>query len=124
MPQNPVIWFEIYVQDMPRARRFYETVLGRSLTKMPVDGLEMWSFADVPQAEGSAGALVQSPPGMASGGNSTIVYFACADCAVEAGRVAAAGGKLVRPKMSIGPFGFVALAEDPDGNYLGLHSMT
>ncbi|NOU14691.1 MAG: VOC family protein, partial [Methylococcaceae bacterium] len=23
---NPVVWFEIYVQNMERARKFYETV--------------------------------------------------------------------------------------------------
>ena len=28
MKHNPVGWFEIYVQDMPRARKFYESVLG------------------------------------------------------------------------------------------------
>ena len=27
MKPNPVVWFEIYVQDMARARKFYETVL-------------------------------------------------------------------------------------------------
>ena len=26
MNPNPVRWFEIYVQDMDRARKFYETV--------------------------------------------------------------------------------------------------
>lgn len=25
--QNPVVWFEIYVNDMPRAKAFYEAVL-------------------------------------------------------------------------------------------------
>jgi predicted enzyme related to lactoylglutathione lyase len=25
---NPVGWFEIYVDDMPRAKAFYETVFG------------------------------------------------------------------------------------------------
>ena len=28
MKANPVVWFEIYVQDMPRAKTFYEKVLG------------------------------------------------------------------------------------------------
>jgi hypothetical protein len=29
--QNPVGWFEIYVQDMPRAKAFYEAVLALTL---------------------------------------------------------------------------------------------
>ncbi|MGD9759288.1 MAG: VOC family protein, partial [Comamonas sp.] len=31
MAMNPVGWFEIYVQDMSRARSFYEAVLGCQL---------------------------------------------------------------------------------------------
>jgi predicted enzyme related to lactoylglutathione lyase len=62
-------------------------------------------------------------PGMASGGNSVLVYFSCADCAVEAGRIAGAGGRLERPKMSTGEYGFIALAFATEGNMFGLHSM-
>ena len=31
MTANAVSWFEIYVQDMPRAKAFYEKVFGRTL---------------------------------------------------------------------------------------------
>jgi hypothetical protein len=122
MVRNPVGWFEIYVQDMPRARAFYEAVLGLSLERLPVEGLEMWAFPMHPEGGGCSGSLVHMP-GYPSGGNSTLVYFSCADCAAEAGRVEAAGGRLERAKMSIGQYGFVALAHDPDGNLFGLHSM-
>jgi hypothetical protein len=40
--------------------------------------------------------------GVSAGGNSTVVYFACEDCAVEESRVVAAGGTVHRAKMSIG----------------------
>lgn len=123
MPHNPVIWFELYVTDLDRARAFYEAVLRRPLAPLGAEGLEMWAFEDLPGADGAAGALVRAPQGMPVGGNSTLVYFACDDCATEAARVGPAGGTLVREKMSIGPFGFVALAKDPDGNMFGLHSM-
>jgi uncharacterized protein len=122
MTQNPVGWFEIYVQDMTRARAFYEAVLGVTLTPLSVDTLEMWAFPMDVAAPGASGSLVRAP-GVPSGGNSTMIYFSCADCAVEAGRVEAAGGRLERPKMSIGQYGFIAMAYDPDGNLFGLHSM-
>lgn len=123
MPHNPVIWFELYVRDLPRAQAFYEAVLRRPLSPLGPAGPEMLAFEDLPGADGTAGALVRAPDGMPVGGGGTVVYFACDDCAVEAARVAPAGGTLVREKMSIGPFGFVALAQDPDGNLFGLHSM-
>ena len=122
--QNPVGWFEIYVQDVARAKAFYEAVLSLKLEKLEAPGsgpLEMWAFPMQQGGTGAAGALVRME-GMPSGGNSTLVYFACEDCAVEAGRIEAAGGKVQREKMSIGEHGHVVLALDTEGNLIGLHS--
>lgn len=122
MKENPVGWFEIYVQDMERARTFYEDVLYTKLEKLNSPGIEMWAFPMSRERSGTSGSLVRMP-GFPSGGNSTLVYFSCADCATEAGRVAKAGGKVQREKMSIGEYGFVALALDTEGNMFGLHSI-
>lgn len=122
MAVNPVGWFEIYVQDMQRARGFYETVLGIQLEKLESPGVEMMAFPMAQDAAGAAGALAKME-GFPSGGNSVLVYFVCDDCAVEAGRVAAAGGRIEREKMSIGQYGFIALAVDTEGNMFGMHSM-
>jgi hypothetical protein len=61
--------------------------------------------------------------GFPSGGNSVLVYFACNDCSVEADRVVKFGGRIHKEKMSIGEYGFIALAFDTEGNMFGLHSM-
>ena len=122
MANNPVVWFEIYVQDMERAKRFYESVFLVSLVLLESPGMEYWSFPMQEDGAGASGALV-SMEGYPSGGNSTLVYFACADCAVEAGRVVANGGSLVKEKFAIGPYGFIALVLDTEGNMIGLHSM-
>ena len=122
MKKNPVGWFEIYVQDMARAKAFYETVLDISLSSLGVDGLEMMAFPGDMIANGTSGALVRMP-GVPSGGNSVMVYFNCDDCSLEGSRVAAAGGTVQRDKMSIGEYGFVVLATDTEGNMFGLHSL-
>ncbi len=119
---NPVCWFEIYVQDMPRARAFYEGVLGVKLERLGSPEIEMWAFPGTLERYGTPGALVRMP-GLPSGGNSTLVYFSCEDCAAEESRVAACGGTVQRPKMSIGQFGFITLAVDTEGNMIGLHSL-
>ena len=105
---NAVNWFEIYVQDMARARAFYESVFQVRLEalKLPEggdDGLEM--------------------TGVPSGPGGTLVYFACEDCGATASRIASAGGRVHRGKMSIGEYGFIVLAFDTEGNMIGLHSM-
>ena len=119
--KNPVGWFEIYVQDMPRATAFYQTVLGVTLSKLPAPGVEMWAFPMNMEGPGASGALVKMA-GVPSGG-STLVYFVCDDCAVEGARVAGAGGKVHKDKESIGEYGFIVLAVDTEGNMFGLHSM-
>ena len=87
--------------------------------------IAMWAFPSTHEGQadesGIAGAIVEYPD-QASGGNSIIIYFACDDCAEEASRVEENGGTLVRGKMSIGQYGFVALAVDTEGNTIGLRS--
>lgn len=121
---NAIGWFDIYVNDMERATAFYETVLGQKLEKMedPTGETQMMSFPADMSVYGAAGALVKSEysrPGV--GG--TMLYFSVEDCSVEESRVATAGGKVVRPKFSIGDFGWVTLCEDTEGNMFGLNSM-
>lgn len=122
MKPNPVGWFEIYVDDMERARAFYEQVFRTRLQKLTADGLDMYAFGMSQETWGAAGALVKFD-GMPAGVGGTLVYFSCDDCAVEGDRVEAAGGTLVRPKMSIGEYGHIVLARDTEGNLIGLHSM-
>jgi hypothetical protein len=124
MKSNPVAWFEIYVQDIERAKRFYESVFQVTLQKLnaPFTGVELWAFPADMSSYGAGGALVKME-GIPSGGKSTLVYFHCEDCAVEEGRVASSGGQVQRSKFSIGEYGHISLVIDTEGNMIGLHSM-
>lgn len=119
---NPVNWFEIPVRDTARARAFYEGVFGHKLARIDTPGNEMWGFPSNMEGYGVSGCLSQTSEPLAQG-QGTLVYFSCTDCAVEAARVAGQGGKLIQGKTSIGPHGFYALAQDTEGNRIGLHSM-
>jgi hypothetical protein len=41
---NPIRWFEIYVQEMARARKFYESVFDTRLERLDTGDLEMWAL--------------------------------------------------------------------------------
>jgi uncharacterized protein len=121
---NAIGWFDIYVHDMKRAVSFYEGVLKQKLEPIgdPTGETQMMSFPGNMTSYGASGALVKSNhsrPGM--GG--TMLYFSVEDCSIEESRVIAAGGKIVRPKFSIGEFGWVTLCEDTEGNMFGLNSI-
>ncbi|NHN76415.1 VOC family protein [Azotobacter chroococcum] len=122
MNNNPVGWFEIYVQDMDRAKAFYESVFDLQLTRLDSPDMEIWAFPMQADRYGAPGALVRMP-GFPSGANSVLVYFSCADCAMEAAKVANSGGKMEKEKFSIGEYGHIALVRDTEGTMIGLHSM-
>lgn len=121
---NPVGWFEIYVNDLARAKPFYEAVLAIQLERLMKDAdFEMWRFPSNMERHGASGALVQMS-GFPAGGNSTLVYFSCEDCAQQQARVVKAGGRVQKNKTAIGQYGYIVLAYDTEGNMFGLHSMT
>ena len=123
--RNPVGWFEIYVQDMERAKSFYQKTFGQTLEKLgdPTNAsIEMWAFPMNPDAAGAAGAICKME-GKDSGGGGVIIYFSCQDCGETAKAALDAGGRMQLVKMSIGEYGFCSLVYDTEGNLIGLHSM-
>lgn len=121
---NAIGWFDLYVDDMERAAQFYETVLQQRLEPIddPTGETLMRAFPTDLGAYGAGGAIVKSRHGRPGPGG-TMVYFSVQDCASEQARVAQAGGKVLRPKFSIGQFGWVTLCMDTEGNVFGLNSM-
>lgn len=121
---NAVGWFDIYVDEMERAEGFYKSVLDAEMEDMtdPTGETEMKSFVANMGAYGAAGALVKAPYGKPGQGG-TQIYFSVADCAIQQARIEAAGGHVIRPKFSIGEFGYVLLAKDTEGNIIGFNSL-
>ncbi len=123
---NPVVWFEIYVDDLARATKFYETVFQFKLNDLPSpegEDITMAAFPGNMETKNMASGALVKMEGMTPGQNSVVVYFYSKDCSIEAGRVADAGGQVCRPKTSLGQYGFMSLVTDTEGNTIGIHSM-
>jgi predicted enzyme related to lactoylglutathione lyase len=123
--KNPFTWVEIYVEDIRRAQKFYESVLQIEMIPMQAPGefgdLQMLSF---PWAQGESnisGALCKTSD-MKHGSGGTLVYFTCEDCEIETSRVENAGGKVIQSKFPIGEHGFCSVVMDTEGNTIGFHS--
>lgn len=118
---NPVSWFDIYVSDFERAKKFYESVFELTLFDLPSEWGKQAFFPFNEQLHNISEAIVERIDNK-SNGNNTVIYFESEDCQQELARVEEAGGQILQPKMNIGEFGFVALFSDTEGNTIGLHS--
>ena len=124
--KNVINWFEIYASDFNRAKTFYTTVFKYQLTDLPVSSdrhsqMEYATFSAEDSGTGACGALVRMDE-VKPGNGGLLIYFASENIDDELSRVEAAGGKIVRPKLSVGELGFIAFVEDTEGNMIGLRS--
>ena len=119
---NTLNWFEISVNDMARAKKFYETVFGIEMQQMDMMGMQMAMFPSENMNGKVSGALVQGPmhkPSM----DGAKVYFNGNPGMEALDRVEAAGGKVVMPKTKISDeIGYMSFFIDSEGNNVAMHS--
>ncbi len=124
MKMNPVMHFQIPVEEMPRAQEFYEQVFG-------------WQVQAPPEMEGQYHMAITVPTGETGptepGGINGALARECEENPYRAWlvigvdsvdehvrKVEAAGGRLVTEKASVMGMGFYAEVEDTEGNLIGL----
>ncbi len=122
MNGNPVAWFEIPVNDLNRAKSFYEAVFGYTLTITELDQIKMAFFPMENGTYGAAGSLVKAEC-FRPAQEGTLIYFSVSDIDATLRKVTEHGGKILLPKKSIGQYGFVGHFIDCEGNGIGLHTM-
>ncbi|MBI2274742.1 MAG: VOC family protein [Bacteroidetes bacterium] len=119
---HAINWFEIPAVDFERAKKFYEAVLDISMT-LPFPDMKYALFpADMQNGE-IGGGLVEEKGYEPSEKGSLVYLNGGNDLDVPLGRVEAAGGKILTPKTSLGPNGFMATFMDTEGNRVAFHSM-
>lgn len=122
MKYNMVGWFEIPVNDMERAKAFYETVFQVEIKVVDFGGLLMGWFPDRGEVQGAQGTLIRQESYIPSK-EGTLVYFISEDVQNELDRIEGAGGKIYQPKTQISPeHGYMGVFIDSEGNRVALHS--
>jgi uncharacterized protein len=123
LTRHALNWFEIPVEDFERAKRFYGRVLDYEMPehRWGANRMGLLRFG-----EGGVGGAIVEGPGYVPTRSGVFVYLNGGDdLNVILGRVAGAGGEVVRGKTLFSPeVGYFALFLDSEGNELGLHSMS
>ncbi len=104
---NPVNWFEIPVNDMARAKTFYEKVLGIDLAETEMGPNKMAWFPMEMGAFGAAGTLIQGE-GYRPSHDGSLVYIHVDKIDPTLDLINQEGGKALMLRTSIGQHGFIA----------------
>ena len=119
---NEIVHFEIPVDDLERAQKFYKTAFGWQMNYMKEMGYTMVQTTEVDEKQ------VPKKPGAINGGmmkrggdvKSPVVTIGVADIDAAIVEVEKNGGKALGKKMKVGPMGWSAYFKDPEGNVVGL----
>lgn len=114
-------WFELPVNDMDRAKKFYESIFKIKMADNMEMGTSVMSFFPfVTDQDGATGTLMKQESYVPSH-QGTLVYFSVPEINDVLPRISSSGGKILNEKTAIGEHGFVAHFEDPEGNRVALH---
>lgn len=121
---NQLVWADIPVTDMARARAFYSKLLGTSVEELPgSDGkvalLMQPGTGDEDDASADLALDADTKPSTTHG---PVIYLSAnGDMDGMLQRAVEAGGKIHRPKQDFGEMGgWLALIIDSEGNLIGL----
>jgi predicted enzyme related to lactoylglutathione lyase len=119
--KNPVSYFEIPVNDLERAIRFYEFVFDCTLKRTSIHGNEMATFPFVEGAPCITGALAKGPS-YVPGKHGVRIYFFVSNIDEILEKVQSLGSDILFPKTSGDKDSWVAEFEDCEGNCIALYS--
>ncbi len=120
--KDALSWFELPATDYSRAKRFYEAVLQTSLDEVKVGEVAEALFPFDRSRDGVGGSIREAEISRRGQGGTLVYLNAEGDLDGMLSRVPAAGGAIVKPRTAIGPYGFIAVFTDSEGNVVGLHS--
>lgn len=115
---NPVMYFEIPVNDMDRAMTFYAAVFNVDFDKETIDNNEMALFPFADERSGISGALAKGEIYKPTK-DGVVIYFRTENIDTTLQSATAHGGEILYPKTDNG-IGFVAEFEDTEGNRIAL----
>jgi predicted enzyme related to lactoylglutathione lyase len=119
---DKVVHFEIPVDDLERAQKFYKSVFGWKMDRLPgmeyiMIGTTLVDESYMPKEPGAInGAMMKRQHPI----NSPVITINVQDIDDAMKNVKKMGGEMVRGKMQVWDVGYAAYFKDTEGNIIGL----
>jgi predicted enzyme related to lactoylglutathione lyase len=111
-------WNELLTHDVEKTKAFYGATVGWTYSSMPMAGGSYWLF--MPEgADKPAGGMMEVPLGGDMPTDRWFTYLAVDDIDGALSRIAAHGGKVLRPAFDVPGVGRIAIIEDATGAVMG-----
>jgi len=122
MVDHTIVHFEIPAKDVEKLRKFYSSLFGWKIEKMP-GPMEYWNIETVPVDKTgmpirpglNGGMLKKESPEQVP-----LMYIAVESVDEYSKKIKALGGKIVIPKQEVPGIGWWALGTDPEGNNVAI----
>ena len=119
---NTIVWADIPVTDMDRARKFYSAVLQADIEMMPGSD-DVALLPGDPMGGDVSGDLVKGENSTPGTGGITIYLDSAGDPEGMIARAVAAGGQVAMPVTDMGEMvGSIGFFLDSEGNKIGVHA--
>ncbi|HRE40684.1 MAG TPA: VOC family protein [Ignavibacteria bacterium] len=116
---NPVVYFEIPINDMERATIFYKEIFGYEFEIAEIHGNQMAFFPFGEGMPGASGALAKGEIYKPTK-DGVVVYLGCDNIDDVLEKITSRKGVILFPKTEVENTGFVAEIEDSEGNRIAL----
>lgn len=111
-PAGTPTWLELTAPDLDAARAFYQAVLG---WEYDIGGPEYGGYTTARVGPRAAAGMAGPMPGAPPAPPAWSLYFASDDIEADVARATALGAKVLLAPVGVGPFGSMAVCEDPTG---------
>jgi len=120
---HTIVHFEIPAKNAEKLRKFYSDLFGWKIEKAP-GPVEYWLIETVPVDEKT---MMPLRPGVNGGmykrehaDQKQVNYFSVESIDQYVEKIKKTGGKIVQPKQEVMGIGYVAVAQDPEGNLFAM----
>jgi hypothetical protein len=121
---DSVVHFEIPADDVEKAKKFYKSVFGWSMTDMPMPGM---TYTICRTTESDKEGMPKNPGAINGGmrkrmqkGEGPVIVMDVKSIEATLKKIKANGGKAIGEKMAIQDMGFYQMCMDCEGNVIGL----